>query len=431
MAQSDTIHCQLLVIGAGMAGMAAALFAARRHVATVQVGLSAEIIYASGLIDLLGVHPIEKGRRWRNPWAAIAAISKSCPNHPFARLSRSDIRAALNEFIGFLATAGLPYRCYKNRNADVVTPVGSIKRTYAVPESMWRGVMAWNRKCPCLIIDFHGMKGFSARQIQSVLKDKWPALRAARLAFPDLPAERYPERMAHALELSRTRTQLASAVRPLVKDAKILGLPAICGTYQTSSVVADLQEKIGVPVFEIPTLPPAISGLRLKNALERSLPSLGVTTLYNKKVIRVQTGGRGHLIFDIGTGEKEITVQAQAAILASGRFIGQGLTADRKRIRETLFDLTVSQPPTRQHWHREHFLDLKGHAVNRAGLEIDECFRPLTADSRPAYENLYAAGSILAHCDWMRMKCGSGFAIATAYGAVHAYLKHRRGGLFG
>ncbi|MGB8426354.1 MAG: FAD-binding protein, partial [Desulfobacterales bacterium] len=213
--------------------------------------------------------------------------------------------------------------------------------------------------------------------------------------------------------------------RPLVKDAKMLGLPAICGTYQTSSVMADLQKKIGVPVFEIPTLPPAISGLRLKNAFEQSLPPLGVTTLYNKKVIRVQIDGGGRLIFDVGARENEITVQAQAALLASGRFIGQGLTADRKRIRETIFDLTVSQPSTRRHWHRERFLDLKGHAINRAGLEIDECFRPLTADDRPVYENLYAAGSILAHCDWMRMKCGSGLAIATAYGAVNAYLEDR------
>lgn len=425
MGQSETIHCQLMVIGAGMAGMAAALFAARRHVSTVQVGLPAEIIFASGLIDLLGVHPIEKRRRRRNPWAAIKAVSKSCPNHPFARLSRSEIRAAVDEFIGFLATAGLPYRCYKDRNADVVTPVGSIKRTYAVPQSMWGGVMAWQRKCPCLIVDFQGMKGFSARQIQSVLKDRWPALRASRLAFPDLPAELYPERMAHALELSRTRAQLAAALKPLVKDAKMLGLPAICGTYQTSSVMADLQKKIGIPVFEIPTLPPAISGLRLKNAFEPSLPLLGVATLYNKKVIRVRIDGRGHFIFDIGAREKEITVQAQAAILASGRFIGQGLAADRNRVRETVFDLSVYQPSTRRHWHREHFLDLKGHAINRAGLETDACFRPLTADGRPAYKNLYAAGSVLAHCDWMRMKCGSGLAIATAYGAVNAYLKER------
>ena len=39
----------------------------------------------------------------------------------------------------------------------------------------------------------------------------------------------------------------------------------------------------------------------------------------------------------------------------------------------------------------------------------------------PAFENLFAAGSILAHPDWMRQKCGAGLAIATAYGAVKAF----------
>ena len=42
---------------------------------------------------------------------------------------------------------------------------------------------------------------------------------------------------------------------------------------------------------------------------------------------------------------------------------------------------------------------------------------------RPAFKLLFVAGSILAHQDWMRMKCGSGLAIATAYGAVNAFLK--------
>jgi glycerol-3-phosphate dehydrogenase subunit B len=44
----------------------------------------------------------------------------------------------------------------------------------------------------------------------------------------------------------------------------------------------------------------------------------------------------------------------------------------------------------------------------------------LDRKGRTASENLYAAGSILAHHDWMRMKCGSGLAIATAYAAVNA-----------
>jgi len=69
------------------------------------------------------------------------------------------------------------------------------------------------------------------------------------------------------------------------------------------------------------------------------------------------------------------------------------------------------------------FLDLRGHPVNRAGLEIDNLFRPLDSSGGAAFERLFAAGSILAHQDWMRMKCGSGLAIGSAYAAVNAYVK--------
>ena len=41
----------------------------------------------------------------------------------------------------------------------------------------------------------------------------------------------------------------------------------------------------------------------------------------------------------------------------------------------------------------------------------------------PAYKALFAAGSILAHNDWKRLKCGAGLAIATAYGAVNAFIQ--------
>ena len=76
-------------------------------------------------------------------------------------------------------------------------------------------------------------------------------------------------------------------------------------------------------------------------------------------------------------------------------------------------------------WHRQDFLDPKGHPINRAGVEIDDAFQPVDNAGRPVYQNLFAAGSILAHQDWMRMKCGSGLAIATAYGAVNAFLRAR------
>jgi len=103
--------------------------------------------------------------------------------------------------------------------------------------------------------------------------------------------------------------------------------------------------------------------------------------------------------------------------------MGGGLHADRRGVRETLFDLPVHQPEGREGWHRQDFLDPKGHPVNRAGLEIDDSFRPLAASGRPAHAHLFAAGSILAHQDWIRMKCGAGLSIATAYGAVQGAVK--------
>lgn len=71
-------------------------------------------------------------------------------------------------------------------------------------------------------------------------------------------------------------------------------------------------------------------------------------------------------------------------------------------------------------------LEPAGHAIDKAGLEVDDNLQPLTASGRPAFKNLSASGSILAHSDWIRMKCGSGNVVATAQAAVNSYLRNRR-----
>ena len=142
-----------------------------------------------------------------------------------------------------------------------------------------------------------------------------------------------------------------------------------------------------------------------------------------KRVLETRQPVNGNFELSIGRLNREHTVVCQGVILASGRFIGGGLHADRKRIQETIFDLPVFQPSNRTQWHRRNFLDLRGHLVNRAGLEIDETFRPLDQSGRPAFPTLFAAGSILAHQDWKRQKCGSGLAIATAFGAVKSFIQ--------
>jgi glycerol-3-phosphate dehydrogenase subunit B len=151
----------------------------------------------------------------------------------------------------------------------------------------------------------------------------------------------------------------------------------------------------------------------------------GAELLQGRQVLAPRTEGRRCTGVVTGTADWRETLEADGFILATGRFIGGGLAAARDAIRETLFGLPVAQPPTRHLWHRDQFLDPRGHPVNQAGLEIDDRFRPLGVDGSCAFENLFAVGSVLAHQDWVRTKCGAGLAIATAHAAVESFLSGR------
>lgn len=422
---NSEINCELLVIGAGLSGMASALFAANRGVSTVQAGIANPINFASGLLDLLAVHPIEDGKIWNNPFAAIDALVKDMPEHPYALIDKEDIEKAFDEFISFLNETGLSYLRHQNCNAEVLTPIGTIKQTYYVPQSMWNGVKALKDKLPCLLVDFHGLKGYSAKQIKETLQKKWPGLRDTRISFPDTSGELYVEHIARMLEKPNVRRKLAKDVLPNIKDAQSVGLPAVLGISRTKEVISELEKLLKVPIFEIPTMPPSIPGLRLSTVFEKMLPKLGVQTLFQQKVLNAELSGSGKIIFEIGSSSNIIRVQAKGAILASGRFFGKGLHAEKEGIRETIFNLSVHQVWDRTLWHNINFWDQKGHPINQAGLEIDRTFRPLDKSGSTAHETLFAAGSILAHQDWMRMKCGAGLAIATAYAAVNSLLKHK------
>ncbi|OEU64412.1 MAG: hypothetical protein BBJ57_08070 [Desulfobacterales bacterium PC51MH44] len=426
MSDPVTIKVELLVIGTGMAGNAAALFAANRGLSVAQVGCTAEIIFASGFLDLMGAHPIQEKRLWHDPWAGIDAVSRDIPGHPYARLNREDIQDAFEELLSFLNSTGIPYCRHQDRNVNVLTPIGTFKPTYCVPQTMWAGVKAVEDQRPCLIIDFRRLKGFSARQIAAGIREKLPEVSTASISFPDFDHmdEVYPEHMAWALESSEKREKLSQIIGSLVGNSQVVGIPAILGIYRTKEILSDLEKRIGVPIFEIPTMPPSVTGLRLKEAFEQHLSKRGVRLFTQKRVIGVKLTDKGEdFIFDVGNNGLDFKIYSHSVILASGRFLGKGLRAEKKQIKETIFGLPVHQPWDRSRWHLKDFFDPRGHPINRAGLEVDDLFRPLDRSGHPVFRMLFAVGSILAHQDWMRMKCGSGLAIATAYGAVNALLK--------
>lgn len=419
--------CELFIIGSGLTGLTASLFAARNGIRTVRTGQAGELTFASGMIDLLGKLP-ESGDMVEDPFEGISRLKDILPDHPYAKLPVEDIEFAIRELVAFLNDAGLKYHIGSGRNRMMLTGIGTTRSTYAIPDAMIEGVRALEEKSPCLIVDIKGMKGFSSRQIVESLKKDWPELRHVTVTFPDAGGEVFGENLSFAVEQPATLKRFAEEIKPHIKNSTAVGLPAILGNIKHSKVKSDLEKMLGVPVFEIPGLPPSIPGTRIKTVFENVLQEKGVIHTGKKRVTGYEITEEGRYRFQIGDkgDPSALIVESDAVLICTGRFMGKGLTADYTSIYETVFDLPLKQPEGRDQWHSRDFFDKNGHAVNKAGILTDTGFRPIGADGKPVMENLFAAGSILADNDWKRLKCGAGSAVASAYGAVRSYLEQRK-----
>ena len=415
-AEPRRVTADVGIVGTGLAGFAAAVFCLDRGLDAIQLGHAGALSYTTGYIDLLGY---DRGRPIHDPWAALADLGARWPGHPLARLPRPTIEEAVRRFAQAIGDLGIAYVPPGATNVRALLPTGLAKTTCALPKTMAAGATALAERTPTVIVDLVGVVGFSAREFVTNFAAEWPGLTAAHVGFPDLDggAEAYPEVMARALEVRATRARLAERIRAVVGSARCVGLPAILGVHAPDRVHAAMEELVGLPIFEIPTMPPAVPGLRLRELLEQAMPARGLRLVSQHKAARAELGpDRIDLAYRDNFGE--VVVEAKTAILATGRFLSGGLAAERTGLVETLIGLPVEQPATRAEWHRDDCFDPRGHAINRAGLVVDDAFRPLDRDGTPAHPGLFAAGSILAGQDWVRQRCGAGLAIATARHAV-------------
>ena len=409
----------VVVVGNGLAGSAAALFAARQGHSVAVVGSGSQLPLSSGLFDLVGMMPGER-RYTDQPWKTVEALIQSAPGHPYGKLGAQAIRNAFDAFLELLAAEGLMYVACEN-NARVITSVGTVKASYALPKSMMAGADAFEKKSKTLIVGIQGLKGFQANQVAQSAGSSWPGLSAVEMAPEGLgrPGDLYPEALARELDLPAGRERLIQAILPHIDGHEAVGLPPILGMDKSHEAMEHLEAALGVPCFEIPGMPPTAAGVRLREALDRAFSRYGVATFVGGRVTSVSDGEAGFSVTASLRGE-ETTISARKMILATGRFMGGGLTGDRCLVSEPLLNLHVAQPQTRDEWHRCDLFDPRGHAVNRAGVMADRQMQPLSADGSVATPNLFVAGSILAHQDWKREKSGAGISIATAFRAAES-----------
>jgi glycerol-3-phosphate dehydrogenase subunit B len=276
-------------------------------------------------------------------------------------------------------------------------------------------------KAKVLIIDFFGLEGFSANEIVKNLSSAWPQLSARRISFPEMEtgAQVFPEVMARALEVRSTREIFALRLKEVAGDAEYIAMPAILGIHKPDIIHLEMEQLTGLPIFEIPTIPPAVPGIRLRELFERQLAARGATFISQQKVKQVLLQEET-INLTLKDNFGPIEIKTDKLLIASGRFLSGGLQADQHQVRESLLDLPVQQPGERDNWFNESYFDPAGHAINQSGLRVTDEFQPINEQGKVIDRRLYCAGILLANQDWVRQRCGAGLAIATAYKAINA-----------
>jgi glycerol-3-phosphate dehydrogenase subunit B len=425
MKDQQNINCDLLIIGAGFAGMVAAARAAHLGLKTVQVGNSSNLFLVSGLFDLLGVYPIDTGQIIDAPGTGFKTLRKDTPLHPYSTTDYNQVLESFDFLKKFLAAAGLEYHSNRDKNHLVLTAAGTFKPSFMVPKTFLKGCDIKQGAKRLLLVDFKGFREFSAKQIAIVLKNSCTNLKISTLTI-EIPISKTIAAipLANLFEDDQFLNYLSKEILPFSKQVDLVGLPCVCGVKESLGTMRKLEEMTGLDCFEIPGLPPSIPGLRLKNAFEKQLSQKGVTAL-NYSNIKFDQFRENQFIFhapnQAPNQDRHTQITSRGVVLGSGRFHGGGLHATRKGISETIFNLPVYQPAKRDLWHNLNFFNPKGHGINLAGLETDPAFRPLNRNRKPLFKALYAVGSILAHNDFARLKSGSGVSCVSAFTAVNHF----------
>jgi glycerol-3-phosphate dehydrogenase subunit B len=271
-----------------------------------------------------------------------------------------------------------------------------------------------------LIVGLSGLRDFYPELIAENLRKQGHTARAAFLPL-DLITERRDlntAQLACALDEPSRRTRLGAELAKLVQAGERIGLPAVLGMDDHAGAMKDLHSATNADLFEIPTLPPSVPGIRLFAALQGQFQKLGGRVEVNMDVIGFHTQDQRVTWVETDASGRPLKHRADRFLLATGGILGGGLTTDHVgAVRDVVLNLPLATPRSRGEWFRARFLDPAGHPIFRAGIPVNRAFQPIDAAGARVYSNVFAAGGILAHADPILERSLEGIAIATGCAA--------------
>jgi glycerol-3-phosphate dehydrogenase subunit B len=404
----------VLIIGAGLTGLFAANLAAERQ---AEVTLVTEgrggLELSHGCIDVLA--------RGTTP----ASLHKLPASHPYSLTGAASLQAGLTAFLRLVADGGLPYVGTLAETLLLPTAVGGVHPTTCAQVSLATGDL--RRPQAIALAGFACFRDFSAELAASGLRAQgYQVTSALSLDLPGAQGQRdlYATDIGRRFDDPVWRREACRIWKPRLPSAPRLGLPAVLGLARPTEVHEDIQHRLGVEVFEIPTLPPSLPGVRLERLLRLAAQARGVHIVEGARALGEtdRQGARpratGALAASAG-GPRRFS--ADRVILATGGSLHGGLVFHPDgRIEEPVFDLPVHHAQSRESWAAAS--PFAPQPYSTLGVQVGSDMRPVGRDGQILFDNLFAAGGLLAGADRASEGARQGIDLASAYRAVEEAL---------
>jgi glycerol-3-phosphate dehydrogenase subunit B len=411
-------HHDVVVVGTGLAGLTAAVRLAESgaRVLVVAKGIGATHL-SGGTIDVLGY----SNGRVEHPREALGSVPDT---HPYALVGADGVAAAVEWFKERVANGSLaPYAYVGGIEENLLLPsaVGVPRPTAVVPTTMAAGDL--RRAEPICVVGFRALKDFHPALLADELERAGYAARSTEL---ELVPERRPDvnalGFARALDDPAFRGELIAQVGARLRPGERVAFPAVLGIADPHGAWTALAQGLGRPVFEVPTLPPSVPGMRVFAILREALRRAGGAVVLNNVVIGAERSGDRLTALRTRIGLREQRRGADWVVLATGGFASGGLElSSRWTAHETALGLPVSGVPgAGEERFRPGYFD--HHPIGRAGVAVDRELRPVDAAGERVLENVLVAGATLAGAEPWREKSGDGISLATGHRAAELAL---------
>lgn len=426
-----------IIIGGGLAGLTCGIRCLEAGLKTIIIsdGMNA-LHFSSGSLDVIGYDP--KKKVVTEPFSYLPRFLKANPSHPYAKTGIRTIRDSLDYIRMQVMEERIALYSNADKNHFHITALGTKKPTYLSQPSVFneRLKQAFERRASIAVLNFQGYRDFFVKiAVENLKRQRLMKDVEIRSGLITLPYYSRTEKNLHefrSIDLARVfdneryLPRIAEEILKSAGDAEIVGLPAFIGINNSAVVHRRLQELTGKLIYEAPSLPPSILGMRIDNALKNRFAALqGVLSMGDRVIGATINDGRVEHILTKNNGATPF--RASYFVLASGSFFSGGLKSEFNSLEEPVFGLKVYGNPDRSQWYSQRFFENSSHPFLAFGIETNKSLQPTSGDGK-VIKNLFCAGSILAHYNPVKEASGSGVAIATGYHAAQRIIHDIRKG---